>query len=338
MPDQPFTFTLPFPQLVPSRVDNHIQRRLSNMRGAFLDQDVYAQMLAAEDSLVYEVYELKRPENAGELLLGISVVHPGRVGREFYMTKGHFHSVLETAEVYYVMKGEGFMVMETPEGDAAVEKLSAGQRALRPAALGAPLGVHRARGGPGDFLRLPRPRRPRLRHHRAAGFPQAGAGCRGRDRDRRQPALAKVRRRHEPDLKKCRVLVTPTSYGKNDPRLKSELEQLVGEVIYNPTGKPLTSAEVARLLPGVDGYIAGLDAIDRAALAAADRLKVIARYGVGFDNVDLEAAREKGILVTNTPGANSVSVAELALALMLCPGAADPRGGAGRPPGEVSRA
>jgi len=119
------------------------------------------------------------------------------------------------------------------------------------------------------------------------------------------------------DLKSCRILVTPTSYAKNDPRLKTELEQQVGEVIYNPTGKPLPSTEVARLLPGVDGYIAGLDAIDRPALAAADRLKVIARYGVGVDSVDLEAAREKGIVVTNTPGANSVSVAELAIGLML---------------------
>jgi D-3-phosphoglycerate dehydrogenase len=118
-------------------------------------------------------------------------------------------------------------------------------------------------------------------------------------------------------MKKFRLLVTPTSYGKNDPTLRSELESQVGEVIYNPTGKPLSSAEVAKLLPGIDGYIAGLDAIDRAALAAADRLKVISRYGVGYDNVDVEAAREKGIRVTNTPGANSGSVAELALALML---------------------
>jgi len=119
------------------------------------------------------------------------------------------------------------------------------------------------------------------------------------------------------NLKECRLLVTPTSYGKNDPRLKSDLEAMVGEVIYNPTGKPLSSAEVAQLLPGVNGYIAGLDNIDAHALSAADRLKVIARYGVGVDNVDLVAAREKGIIVTNTPGANSVSVAELALGLIL---------------------
>jgi D-3-phosphoglycerate dehydrogenase len=119
------------------------------------------------------------------------------------------------------------------------------------------------------------------------------------------------------NLKDCRLLVTPTSYGKNDSRLKTELEAQVGEVIYNPTGKPLTSDEVAKLLPGIDGYIAGLDGIDANALKSADRLKVIARYGVGFDNVDLKVAKEKGIVVTNTPGANSVSVAELALGLML---------------------
>lgn len=119
------------------------------------------------------------------------------------------------------------------------------------------------------------------------------------------------------DLKTCRVLVTPTSYGKTDSRLFSDLESQVGEVLYNPTGKPLPSAEVARLLHGVDGYIAGLDGINGPALLAADKLKVIARYGVGVDNVDLAAARAKGICVTNTPGANSVSVAELAVGLIL---------------------
>jgi D-3-phosphoglycerate dehydrogenase len=119
------------------------------------------------------------------------------------------------------------------------------------------------------------------------------------------------------DLQSFRVLVTPRSFGRHDPQLKAELEATVGEVIYNPFGRPLTSSEVQELLPHCDGYIAGLDTIDRAALEAADRLRIIARYGVGVDRVDLEAAREKGIVVTNTPGANSTSVAELAIGLML---------------------
>lgn len=127
MTDLPFTFTLPTPQVIPSRVDNHIERRLSALKGQFLDQTTYDQMMAAGDPLIYEVYEVKRPEIAGEILMGISIVHPGKVGKEFYMTKGHFHSVIDTAEVYYCLRGEGFMVMETPEGDTSVEALSPGK-------------------------------------------------------------------------------------------------------------------------------------------------------------------------------------------------------------------
>jgi D-3-phosphoglycerate dehydrogenase / 2-oxoglutarate reductase len=139
------------------------------------------------------------------------------------------------------------------------------------------------------------------------------------------------------DLKQCRVLVTPTSYGKNDPRLKSDLEKQVGEVIYNPTGKPLSAAEVEQLLPGIDGYIAGLDAINAAAFQAADRLKVIARYGVGVDSVDLQAAKEKNIVVTNTPGANSVSVAELTVAVILAMARQIPQGVAATRQGQFPR-
>jgi glucose-6-phosphate isomerase len=127
MKDIPFTFTLPKPEVIPSRVDNHIQRRLSALRGQFVDQDAYAQRLAVGDDLIYEVYEIKRPETEGELIMGISVVHPGKVGREFYMTKGHFHKVVETSEIYVCMGGEGYMVMETPEGETAVEALSPGK-------------------------------------------------------------------------------------------------------------------------------------------------------------------------------------------------------------------
>ena len=139
------------------------------------------------------------------------------------------------------------------------------------------------------------------------------------------------------DLKSCRVLVTPTSYARDDPSLRSELEAAVGEVIYNSTGRPLSSAQLAELLPGCHGYIAGLDRVDRGALEAADQLRVIARYGAGVDRVDLEAAREKGIVVTNTPGANSVSVAELTLGLMLALARSIPEANAATKGGEWPR-
>jgi glucose-6-phosphate isomerase, archaeal len=124
---QPSGFDLPASGGVPSHYDNHIQRRLSAMKGQYLDQAAFQQMLTDEDRLLYEVYEIRRPEEAGELLHGVSVVHPGLVGEEYFMTKGHFHTVLETGEVYYCLQGRGMMVMETPEGDWAVEALCPGR-------------------------------------------------------------------------------------------------------------------------------------------------------------------------------------------------------------------
>ena len=115
-------------------------------------------------------------------------------------------------------------------------------------------------------------------------------------------------------------MVTPTSFARGNPALKSILENTVGAVAYNPFGRPLASGELAQLLKEADGLIAGLDQIDAQALAAAKRLKVIARYGVGVDRVDLAAATRRGIIVSNTPGANSAAVAELAVGLMLALG------------------
>lgn len=124
MIDLPYTFdVLQDEKVILSEYDNHIIRHLSAMKGQFLDQDNYEDMLSVEDTILYEVYELKRPGVAGELLHGLSVLHPGKVGDEYFMTKGHFHTVLDTAEVYYCLRGSGYMVMETPEGDWAVEPL-----------------------------------------------------------------------------------------------------------------------------------------------------------------------------------------------------------------------
>jgi D-3-phosphoglycerate dehydrogenase len=119
------------------------------------------------------------------------------------------------------------------------------------------------------------------------------------------------------DLKSCHILVTSTSFGINDPTMKTKLEEQVGQVTYNTLGRPYTSTELQELLRDVDGYIAGLDEIDRVVIQSAPKLRVISRYGVGVDNVDLEAAKDNNVVVTNTPGANTASVAELTVGLIL---------------------
>jgi len=79
----------------------------------------------------------------------------------------------------------------------------------------------------------------------------------------------------------------------------------------------LKEAELIPLLTDVDGLIAGLDEFSGKAMKSANRLKVISRYGVGLDNVDLEAARGLGIEVKNTPDANTQAVADLTFGLIL---------------------
>jgi D-3-phosphoglycerate dehydrogenase len=118
-------------------------------------------------------------------------------------------------------------------------------------------------------------------------------------------------------LNECCVLVTPTSFAKYDKNQSDELERAVKEVVYNKAGKPLTVDELLPIIGDFDGMIAGLDYIDSKVIENAKNLKVISRYGVGFDRIDLEAARNAGIYVTNTPGANSVSVAELTVGLAV---------------------
>ena len=110
-----------------SRKKETKKRYLSQMKGMFADEDAYNRMLAEQgDVLVYEFHEMGSPEKAGDLAFGCSITYPGMVGNEYFMTKGHFHCVLDTAEVYYCLSGHGYMLMENPEGDWDAMELTPG--------------------------------------------------------------------------------------------------------------------------------------------------------------------------------------------------------------------
>ena len=115
-----------------------------------------------------------------------------------------------------------------------------------------------------------------------------------------------------------KILVTATNYSQYCRNGKLSLEKGGYEIIENPYNRPMTEAELIPLVRDVDGVITGAENWGRTLLETAGKLKVIARFGVGVDNIDLEAAREQGIMVTNCPGLNSNSVAEHTVALLLC--------------------
>lgn len=94
------------------------------------------------------------------------------------------------------------------------------------------------------------------------------------------------------------------------------------QVELPPVTQHVSRADLERLLPTCDGIIAGDERLDGALLATAPRLRVISRWGVGMDNVDLEAARALGIEVRNTPAVFAEEVADVAIgyAIMLARG------------------
>ena len=115
-----------------SKTAETTKRRLSQMKDMFYDSKAADEILKTDDPLIYEFYELGCPERPGDLLFGTTILYPGKVGSEYYMTKGHFHTQLETAEVYYTLDGEGYMVMENPEGDTIELPLEKGQAVYVP--------------------------------------------------------------------------------------------------------------------------------------------------------------------------------------------------------------
>jgi len=116
-----------------------------------------------------------------------------------------------------------------------------------------------------------------------------------------------------------KILVTPTSFkpSKGGPALEL-LRSFSTDLVFNPGEKPLSEDELIPLLSDCEGYIAGLDFVTRKVIEKSSKLKVISRYGAGVDRVDLAAAKEKNVIVCNTPGVNANAVADLVLGMLLC--------------------
>lgn len=92
------------------------KRKLSEMRGMYLNETAFEVSVSKKDCVVYEYHALNIPHTSGDLSFGFSILQPGKVGDEYYFTKGHFHKIQDTCEIYYCSKGHGYLLIESKDG------------------------------------------------------------------------------------------------------------------------------------------------------------------------------------------------------------------------------
>ena len=96
------------------------EKRLSNLAGLYADAAAFSSLLAEGDPVVYDVTEFRPSEKTGDLIFGVTRMSPGRVGDEFFLTRGHIHARADRPEIYYGQKGTGLMQLEAPDGETRV--------------------------------------------------------------------------------------------------------------------------------------------------------------------------------------------------------------------------
>src|SRR5262249_14152859 len=100
-------------------------------------------------------------------------------------------------------------------------------------------------------------------------------------------------------------------------QLREELSRRHPEVDFNETGQPLAGDALIEFLKGHSKAITGLERLDAGVFSAVPELKLVSKYGVGLDMIDLTAARQHGVAVRWTPGVNRQAVAELTVGFMI---------------------
>lgn len=120
----PFTVEIDLESAGMKNPKRSLVRRASDMKGHYKDATALEKLIADGNPVHYEVQETPVPEKYGELMYCISILRPGLVGDECFMTKGHYHKIPETSEIYLCLRGEGIMMMKTADGKCAYEKMS----------------------------------------------------------------------------------------------------------------------------------------------------------------------------------------------------------------------
>ena len=118
----------------------HYSKTFDELEGMYENEQEFQKMLPKwRNRVVYEVWEHRASKNKGDLVFGTSVMKPGCVGDEFFLTRGHQHQKAYCAETYFCLSGKGVILMESPDGEIKALKLGKGQLVYVP-----PFWLHRS--------------------------------------------------------------------------------------------------------------------------------------------------------------------------------------------------
>lgn len=129
---------------------NRYVKTLSDLHGLYEDAAAFEALLASSGSgaLAYEVTDFKPSTAPGDMIFGVTRMVPGRVGREYFLTRGHIHANANRPEIYYGESGRGVMLLESPEGEIRAVEIAARTIVYVP-----PYWIHRsANTGPDDLV------------------------------------------------------------------------------------------------------------------------------------------------------------------------------------------
>lgn len=100
------------------------EKRLSDLSGLYADESAFQTLLKERgDSVVYDVEDFRPGTHSGDLIYGVTRMSPGRIGGEFFLTRGHIHEKADRPEIYYGQKGLGLMQLELPAGETRIVEM-----------------------------------------------------------------------------------------------------------------------------------------------------------------------------------------------------------------------
>jgi len=105
----------------------HYQKRLSDLRGLFLDAEALELRIREGDPICYENYAFNQNQDEGDIFFGTTIIYPGKVGSEYYLTRGHYHGKRDHAETYQALSGSGLVLFEREDGTTRVAELAPGK-------------------------------------------------------------------------------------------------------------------------------------------------------------------------------------------------------------------